>query len=182
MDAMLQAGPPLVKVAPMRLLPLLSLLILGSSLTAQTASLRSWVRADTGGRSVTIELAAVHTAGAPGPTLNGISNGRVQVVVPLGWTVVLEWQNSDSTATHSFIVQQEREKLPERAGEAAFQYAYSRSPVAGMPFGRTDRTQFVVDQAGWYWILCGVPGHAILGEYLGLKVDATSQGVSIVAH
>jgi uncharacterized cupredoxin-like copper-binding protein len=111
--------------------------------------------------------------------LNGVSRGELQVVVPQGWTVVLQWRNGDSTA-HSFIVQQEREKLPERAGEPAFQYAYSRSPVAGMAPGRTDQTQFVVDQAGWYWILCGVPGHAIGGEYISLKVDREAVVVSVV--
>ena len=91
----------------------------------------------------------------------------------------LEWRNDDSTA-HSFIVQQEREKLPERAGEPAFLYAYSRTPVAGIAPGRSDHTQFVVDQAGWYWILCGVPGHAIGGEYLSLKVDRDATQVSVV--
>ena len=153
----------------------------GGSLQGQTASLREWVRPDTVAKKVTIELYAVHAAGAAAPTLNGMSFGKVQVVVPLNWTVVLDWRNADSTAMHSFIVQQEREKLPERAGEPAFQYAYSRTPVAGMAPGRTDQTQFVVDQAGWFWILCGVPGHAIGGEYISLKVDASATGVSVVA-
>ena len=22
---------------------------------------------------------------------------------------------------------------------------------------------------GWYWMLCGVPGHALEGEYIGLQ-------------
>ena len=158
----------------MRLVALLSPVLLSTSLAAQASSLQQWVRGDSAARRVTIDLAAVHTAGAAGPTLNGISNGRVQVVVPLNWTVVIEWRNADSTASHSFIVQQEREKLPERAGEPAFLYAYSRTPASGMAVGKTDRTQFVVDQAGWYWILCGVPGHAIAGEYISLRVDPTA--------
>ncbi len=32
----------------------------------------------------------------------------------------------------------------------------------------------MADQAGWYWMLCGVPEHAIRGEWIGLKVDRTA--------
>ncbi len=151
----------------------------GGGLSAQVP-LPAWIHPDSATRTVTVELAAIRPAGAPVATLNGISHSALQVVVPLGWTVKLEWRNDDSTA-HSFVVQQEREKLPERAGEPAFQYAYSRTPVAGMGPGRTDHTQFVVDQAGWYWILCGVPGHAIGGEYIGLRVDPAASGVAVIS-
>ena len=157
----------------------------GGAVSSQTP-LPVWVRPDSAARTVTLDLVATRPAGAAARpagtaavTLNGVSHGDLQVVVPLGWTVKLEWRNDDPAA-HSFIVQQEREKLPERAGEPAFQYAYSRSPVAGMGPGRTDHTQFVVDQAGWYWILCGVPGHAIGGEYISLKIDREATAVSVV--
>ena len=179
---MLQSKTHPVKVSPMRLVVLLQLALLPAPLAAQSASLRPWVRPDSAARSVTLDLAAVHTAGAAGPTLNGISYGAVQIVVPLGWTVLIEWRNADSTAAHSFVVQQEREKIPERAGAPAFPNAYSRSPAAGIAPGGADRTRFVVDQAGWYWILCGVPGHAIRGEYLSLKVDRDASGVSLIAR
>lgn len=179
---MLQSKTHPVKVSRMRLVVLLQLALLPAPLAAQSASLRPWVRPDSAARSVTLDLAAVHTAGAAGPTLNGISYGAVQIVVPLGWTVLIEWRNADSTAAHSFVVQQEREKIPERAGAPAFPNAYSRSPAAGIAPGGADRTRFVVDQAGWYWILCGVPGHAIRGEYLSLKVDRDASGVSLIAR
>lgn len=149
--------------------------------SAPADPLPPWVRPDSASRLLTLDLSAARPAGASEATLSGVSRGGVQVVVPAGWTLKLEWRNDDSTA-HSFIVQQEREKLPERAGEPAFLYAYSRTPVAGLAPGRTDRTQFVVDTPGWYWILCGVPGHAIGGEYLSLKVDPAASGVSVVVR
>ena len=161
------------------LLAWIVLALAGVGLSGQTP-LPAWVRPDSATRTVTLGLVATRAAGAAVATLNGVFRGDLQVVVPLGWTVKLEWRNDDSTA-HSFSVQQEREKLPERAGEPAFQYAYSRTPVAGMGPGRTDHTQFVVDQAGWYWILCGVPGHAIEGEYISLKVDRDVTKVAVGA-
>jgi len=157
----------------------LLLSLAGGPLLGQT-SLPPWIHPDTGAKVVTVDLVAARAPNAPA-TLSGVSHGDLEVVVPLGWTVKLEWRNDDSVA-HSFVVQQEREKLPERAGEPAFQYAYSRTPVAGMGPGRSDHTQFVVDQAGWFWILCGVPGHAIGGEYISLKIDRDATGVSVVVR
>src|SRR6478735_9110859 len=130
---MLQSEQPTVKSGRMRL----ALVLLCTTLTPPIqAQLPAWVRPDTATRTVTLDLVAGHG------TLSGTSAGRLQIVVPKDWTLQLEWRNDDTTA-HSFIVQQEREKLPERAGEPAFQYAYSRTPVAGMGPGRSDHTQFV---------------------------------------
>ncbi|HEU4569086.1 MAG TPA: sulfocyanin-like copper-binding protein [Gemmatimonadales bacterium] len=162
----------------LRLLPLS--LLLPATAGAQgvpadtTDGLPAWVAPDTAARSVTLDLVAEE-----GRRLNGHREGDIQVVVPAGWTIRLQWRNADSVP-HGFVVQVEREKIPERAGEPAFQYAYSRSPVAGLPPGRTDHTQFVADTPGWYWILCGVPGHAIAGEWIGLRVDPEARGVSVV--
>lgn len=176
---MLQSQPPPVKPEPMRLPFVLLLSTLPALVSAQSTPLPAWVHPDAGARTVTLELVAGRSAGAQGADLSGVARGEVQVVVPRGWTIRLEWRNDDSTA-HSFIVQQEREKLPERAGEPAFLYAYSRIPVAGMAPGRTDHTQFVVDSPGWYWILCGVPGHAIGGEYISFRVDPAATAVSAI--
>jgi hypothetical protein len=43
--------------------------------------------------------------------------------------------------------------------------------TAGLRPGQGDRTTFTADEAGWYWLLCGVPSHALAGEYIGLRVD-----------
>jgi uncharacterized cupredoxin-like copper-binding protein len=47
----------------------------------------------------------------------------------------------------------------------------TRMVTAGLPAGQRDQSTFTADQAGWYWMLCGVPGHALAGEYIGLRVD-----------
>jgi hypothetical protein len=142
-----------------------------AALSAQQAgSLPQWMTVDSSGRAITLELKVEAAAGAPA-TIAGYRQGGVQVVVPLGWTVRWRWTNADSAATHSLVVMAEREKLPAEGGRPAFDNAMSRSVLPGLGAGKTDETTFTADQAGWYWLLCGVPAHALGGEWIGLKVD-----------
>lgn len=139
----------------------------------------AWLVADSAGRTVTVAF-QVTSAGGGGPALiNGHHNGGLQIVVPLDWTVQWDWRSADSTAPHSLVVMAEREKLPTEGGRAAFTNAMTRMVTAGLKVGEGDRTTFIADQAGWYWLLCGVPGHAIAGEYLGLGVDPEAKTASV---
>ena len=140
-----------------------------------------WLVADSAGRAVTLTLQT--TRGAEGSALiNGRRNGGVQVVVPLGWTVRWDWHSADSTAPHSLVLMAEREKLPAEGGQPAFDNAMTRMVTAGLPAGQEDRTTFSADQAGWYWLLCGVPGHALAGEFIGLRVDPEAKTASVKAR
>jgi hypothetical protein len=138
-----------------------------------------WVVADTAARTATITLEVTAPAGAPSALLNGFREGGVQIVVPLRWTVTWNWRSADSAGKHSLVVMAEREKVPTEGGRPAFTNAVSRSVTAGLAGGQTDRTTFEAEESGWYWLLCGVPGHAIAGEWIGLRVDpeATTAGV-----
>jgi len=141
--------------------------------------LPAWVAADSATRTVTLELEA-DPGGPEGiATLNGHHHGDVQLVVPLGWTVRWNWVNRDSSASHSLVVMAEREKLPLEGGRPALENAWSRAVTAGLKPGQKDVTTFVADQAGWYWMLCGVPDHAVRGEWIGLKVDRDATGVAL---
>ena len=138
-----------------------------------------WLVADTAGRTVTIALQVTPATGGGPALLNGHHNGALQIVVPLGWTVQWDWRSADSTSPHSLVVMAEREKLPLEGGREAFTNAMTRAVTAGLAAGQGDRTTFTADAAGWYWLLCGVPGHAIAGEYLGLRVDPEVKTASV---
>jgi hypothetical protein len=138
-----------------------------------------WLVADTAGRTVTIALQVTPGSGGGPALLNGHHNGNLQMIVPLGWTVQWDWRNADSTAPHSLVVMAEREKLPLEGGREAFTNAMTRAVTAGLAVGQGDRTTFIAEEAGWYWLLCGVPGHAIAGEYLGLRVDPEAKTASV---
>lgn len=156
---------------PRFLMVALPLLIPILQLQAQTGGLPPWVGQDSAAGTVSLALEAL--PGGPGgiATLNGHHHGDLQLVVPLGWTVRWNWVNRDSSASHSLVVMAEREKLPTEGGRPALDNALSRAVTAGLKPGQRDVTSFVADQAGWYWMLCGVPEHAIRGEWIGLKVD-----------
>jgi uncharacterized cupredoxin-like copper-binding protein len=167
--------PRLRRLAPRAGLALVGLAPIVSVAHAQSthseADTVSWLSSDSASRTVTLRLEVTHPGGGPSALISGERAGRVQVVVPLHWTVQWEWRSADSSATHSLVVMTEREKLPMEGGRPAFDNAMTRMVEAGLPAGQTDRTTFTADQAGWYWLLCGVPGHAIAGEYIGLRVD-----------
>ncbi len=139
-----------------------------------------WLVSDADGRTVTIALQVTPAPDGGAALLNGYRNGELQIVVPLNWTVQWDWRNADSSAAHSLVVMAEREKLPTEGGRSAFTNAMTRSVTDGLPAGQGDRTTFTADQAGWYWMLDGVPGHAIKGEYVGLKVDPAATTASVV--
>jgi Sulfocyanin (SoxE) domain len=144
---------------------------------AQTADLPSWIHADLAARTVLLDLAVTHPAGAPSALISGEHDGAIQVIVPRGWTIKWHWINQDSTANHSLVVVAEREKLPQQGGQAVFTNAMTRSVLPGLPVGRTDDTSFEAEDGGWFWVLCGVPGHAIAGEWIGLKIDPAATEV-----
>jgi uncharacterized cupredoxin-like copper-binding protein len=138
-----------------------------------------WLVADSAAKAVTLTLEVTAPPGTASALINGYRAGEAQIVVPLNWTVTWHWQSSDSTAPHSLVLMAEREKLPLEGGRPALDNAMTRMVTAGLKPGQTDVTTFVADQAGWFWLLCGVPGHALAGEWVGVRVDPDARGPSV---
>jgi uncharacterized cupredoxin-like copper-binding protein len=74
----------------------------------------------------------------------------------------------------------QREKIPLEGGSPAFSNAMTRMVRAGLSAGQTDQTTFQAEEAGWYWLLCGVPEHALAGEWIELQVSREAQVASAV--
>jgi len=137
-----------------------------------------WLAIDSIAKVATLELEVTRPPGAPSALINGYRAGGVEVVVPLGWTVKWSWRSADSTSPHSLVVMNEREKIPLEGGRAAFSNAMTRMVTEGLGAGQRDQTTFVADEAGWYWLLCGVPSHALNGEWIELRVDSEATTAS----
>jgi hypothetical protein len=146
---------------------------------ALAQALPDWVTPDSAGRQVTLTLVAGPGAEPGTGTIAGHRAGDIELVVPQGWTVHWNWRNADSSQNHSLVVMAEREKLPAEGGQAAIDGALSRMVKAGLKPGQEDQATFVAEPGGWYWILCGVPGHALKGEWIGLRVDPGAGTVSL---
>ena len=138
-----------------------------------------WLVADSAGRTAKLELAVTAKPGAPSALINGYRAGEARIVVPLGWTVQWNWRSADSTAPHSLVVMVQREKIPLEGGRASFSNAMTRMVTEGLRPGQTDQSTFVAEEAGWYWMMCGVPGHALNGEWLELRVDPDAKTARI---
>jgi hypothetical protein len=150
-----------------------------ASESAPAPEVPSWLTVDSSARVVTLELEVTAKPGAPSALINGYRAGEARIIVPLGWTVKWNWRSADTTAPHSLVVMVQREKVPVEGGRAAFSNAMTRMVTEGLPAGQTDQSTFVAEEAGWYWMLCGVPSHAINGEWLELRVDPEATTASV---
>jgi len=130
-----------------------------------------WLTSDSAARTVKLALEVTAPGAAPSALLNGLRAGAARITVPLGWTVEWDWRNADPASPHSLVVMVQREKIPLEGGRPPFTNARTRMVTEGLTAGQTDHTTFEADQAGWYWLMCGVPGHALAGEWLELRVD-----------
>jgi uncharacterized cupredoxin-like copper-binding protein len=147
--------------------------------TATTDPTAAWLTVDSASRTATLTLEVTASSASASALINGYRSGEARMIVPLGWTVRWHWRNADSVAPHSFVVMVQREKIPLEGGRAAFSNAMTRMVSSGLAPGSTDETTFVADEGGWFWLLCGVPGHALKGEWLELRVDPSATTASV---
>ena len=140
-----------------------------------------WLVVDSAARTASLELVVTRRPGAPSALINGYRSGEARIVVPVGWTVKWNWRSADSSGSHSLVVMVQREKIPLEGGRASFSNAMTRMVTEGMRPGQTDQSTFVAEEAGWYWMMCGVPGHALEGEWLELRVDPDAKTARVEA-
>jgi hypothetical protein len=137
-----------------------------------------WLAIDSANKTATVALEITAQPNARSALIDGYRNGEARIVVPVGWTVKWSWHNAD-TASHSLVLMVQREKLPLEGGRPAFSNALTRGVTEGLPPGQTDQSAFVADEVGWYWLMCGVPGHALAGEWIELRVDPEAKLPSV---
>jgi plastocyanin len=136
--------------------------------TAAAASDSSYVTWDAATKTVTFRLVA-------GPFLfNGFGNGGATLTVPPGSNNVWNFEQADGTP-HSAEVASGTGPLPNAAGDPAIPRAYTNKAVEGLPQGATDVMKFTAPDTGSYRIICGVPGHALSGMWIWLKVDPAAK-------
>ena len=137
------------------------------------------VKYDPATRTVTFALVAGAPGSATGPlNFNGYTSGAATLTVPDGSKLIINFVNRDGTP-QSVVVIPGDGPLPNIGGEPAIPAAYTRDVTQGLPQEGTDVMRFTAPNSGKYRIICGVPGHALSGMWIWLRVDpaATTAGL-----
>jgi plastocyanin len=130
-----------------------------------------WVAWDPATRTVTFRLVA-------GPfDWNGYTSGGATLTVPSGSTNVFNFEQNDGTP-HSAEVATGTGPVPNSGGDPAIPRAYTNKVVEGLPQGAKDVIRFTAPDTGTFRIICGVPGHALSGMWIWLKVDPAAKAPS----
>jgi len=136
----------------------------GASSEAAPSPDSGYVKYDPSTKTVTFRLVA-------GPfQFNGYGSGGATLTVPPGTTNVWNFEQGDGTP-HSAEVASGAGPILNSGGDPAIPRAYTNKVVEGLPQGGKDEMRFTAPDSGTYRIACGVPGHALSGMWIWLKVD-----------
>jgi hypothetical protein len=135
----------------------------------------SWMTVDQKARLVGLNIIAAWNPNNGGLNYNGYYSGDMTVVLPVGWSVEIQFKNQDAMLPHSLVVTKAYapDEFPDSAGiqQVAIPRAYTDSPEEGIPSPKTDTVRFMAGVAGNFDFLCGAPGHGHGGMWTKLKVD-----------
>ena len=146
----------------------------GAPGTAPAAPDSEYVKWDPATKTVTFRLVA-------GPfEFNHFTSGGGTLTVPAGSANVWNFLQNDGTP-HSAEVESGTGPLPNSGGDPAIPRAYTNKVVEGMAQGETDVIRFTAPDTGSYRIICGVPGHALSGMWIWLKIDPAAKAPSFGA-
>jgi sulfocyanin len=122
-------------------------------------------RAVAAGPVAAFPVIAAQTAANGEMNYDGTTKGQLVITVPLGAAVQLTLSNK-GTLPHSLQIIPFTDRLPAAAVPTpAFPGAQTKDPQAGITKGQTEVVQFTASKAGRYLMICGFPGHALLGMY-----------------
>jgi len=142
--------------------------ITGTASDAAPSPDSGYVQYDQSTKAVTFRLVA-------GPfQFNGYGSGGATLTVPPGTTNVWNFEQGDGTP-HSVEVASGNGPIPNSGGDPAIPRAYTNKLEEGLPQGAKDVVRFTAPDSGSYRIICGVPGHALSGMWIWLKVDPAAK-------
>ena len=148
------------------------------ALSASGASAASYVSSNASTKTATITVDAGQGAAGGGLNFNGAVKGAKSFTIPAGWNVVMKFKNLGSFGHSAAVVKGNTPPVSVTEKTVAFPGAYTKMLMQGLSMNAADTVKFKATTAGSYLIICGVPGHALGGQYLGLKVVAGAKAAS----
>ena len=114
----------------------------------------SWMTVDADAKMVTMDVIAGFNPNNSNWNYNGYHDGDLTVVLPLDWSVHINFTNHDADVPHSMVVTADRSRATCRSrpgrDQAAFSRAYSKSPEQGLSAGDHDLIAFKAKKPGKY--------------------------------
>lgn len=141
------------------------------SASPATVVLDKWMSYDSATKTANLTLEAGVLGINNQLNFDGHADGSLDVSVPLGWKVVVNFSNVGSI-NHSAAV------VAPGGSSVVFPGASTPSPTTGEPPGSKDTFSFVASQVGSYRIACLLPGHEALGMWA--TFDVTSGGLPTI--
>ncbi|CAN5764286.1 hypothetical protein BH20GEM1_BH20GEM1_09120 [soil metagenome] len=131
-----------------------------------------WMTVDATAQTVTMRIEAGGSDVNNYWNFNGLYAGHGSISVPQGYSVTINFTNSDPTQPHSLGIDEAQESWPTTfdAPEPAFAGAITPDPTVGTASGGTASMTFTADAAGDYSMVCYVPGHAVAGMHIPFNV------------
>lgn len=140
----------------------------------------TWLSFDPAAKTARFQLIAGLTGLNGALNFNGFRDGGLTLVIPVGWTAEIAFENHDGMLPHSAEVISPQTPLPVQPVSPAIPRAFTLKLAAGLPPEGTDVMRFVAQPAGEYLIFCGVPGHGKAGMWIRLRVSATAQAPALL--
>jgi FtsP/CotA-like multicopper oxidase with cupredoxin domain len=148
----------------------------------ETASLTTpdWMTIDEASQTVTLDIVAGKDDSNNRWNFNGYSRGNGAIVVPLGYTVTINFRNDDPNIAHSIGVDTRTGDFPAtfQDPEPVFAGAISAAATSmqeGTQPGESESFSFTADAAGEYSLICYIPAHAATGMWIRFTVSSDGE-------
>jgi sulfocyanin len=152
--------------------------LLAAALAAAVAVIAGMPALHAAARTAEITIIADRSSSG-GFAFNGNQRGAMTVTVPVGWQIVVHFENTDTIGHSLGVLPSGAHQQPAPPASPAFAGAITSNFAAGLPKGSAVTFTFDASKAGTYEFVCGVPGHAISGQWDALVVSATAEAPSV---
>lgn len=161
---------------------LLGVALIGSAamIAGPASASPSWMHVNSAKKQVTFNIREGAKAPAGQYNFDKYSHGQMTITVPKGWHVTMHVKNVGSTG-HSLMIIKAPASPPAEPSDPAFKGAETTPSklASGLPPGSSSSFSFTASRAGQYWMVCGVPGHALMGMWDHFVVSSSAAAPSV---
>lgn len=140
-----------------------------------------WLSVDAAAKTARFQLIAGLTGTNGALNFDGFTDGGLTLIIPTGWAVEMDFVNHDGMLPHSATVVAATLPIASAPQGAAIPRAYTVRLSEGLPPLGKDTMRFTAAPAGDYFIVCGVPGHAMAGMWIRLRISDSAKEPTIAA-